>query len=570
MALQKLRAALFVPGEKKSDRLFRWFPWIWLAAAYLITMAVLCAYGRGYIDSDMASEMVLADVLNQEGGLLSTNWWYSTELRVFCLQPFYRLGLLLFAKNWYAARMFGQGLCMLVLIGAYLYAGHGLKLRQCGVWGAAALACPFGVWYFWYGAFGGFYLPHMIWILLSFGALLHLAYHPRTKLTLLHVLILLGSSAASGLNGVKGLMGFYLPMVLTALVALGLQAHQQPDRRPRAELTALGAAAVSVVIAGGGYLLNSTVLAAGHSFNDYNEQAWTALDLQGLLARWQEFLSLFGYPADSFLPGEIFLFSLKGILGAFGVLTAGAIVFSLVRLLLRWKELSPRARLAPLLLLAICGVQGMVFACTSAAQMLNASYWLTVVPFVFPVLQLEGETEHFRLRFARRAAAVAFCLCFVATSVCSVQRFFTDGYRIDPHLEEVCDWLVEQGYTQGYASFWNGNVLTEWSDGGIEVWVSNDFNTMVPYHWLQKTSHAQPPEGPVFLLTTMEELGTMDLSQLYWWSNVVYEDGEEQTNRSQRYIVMEYKDYDDMRAAIAGAQSWAEKDSEGEEATAQA
>lgn len=67
MLRQKLQAALFDPGERKSDRFFRWSPWIWLVAAYCITMGVLCVYGRSYIDSDMASEMILADLLNQEG-----------------------------------------------------------------------------------------------------------------------------------------------------------------------------------------------------------------------------------------------------------------------------------------------------------------------------------------------------------------------------------------------------------------------------------------------------------------------------------------------------------------------
>lgn len=192
--------------------------------------------------------------------------------------------------------------------------------------------------------------------------------------------------------------------------------------------------------------------------------------------------------------------------------------------------------------------------------MLNASYWLTVVPFAFPVLQIEGETEHFRLSFSRRAAAMAFCVCFVATSIFSMQQFFSQGMRTNPHLEEVCDWLVDQGYTQGYATFWNGSVLTEWSDGQIEVWVTGDFNTMVPDHWLQKTSHSQPPEGKIFLLTTMDELGMMGLTDLYWWSTVVYEDDEQEiTDRTKRYVVMEYSSYDDMMAAIQGAQSWAEE-----------
>ena len=36
-------------------------PWVWLVLAYCITLGVLIVRGEGYIDSDMSSEMVLAD-----------------------------------------------------------------------------------------------------------------------------------------------------------------------------------------------------------------------------------------------------------------------------------------------------------------------------------------------------------------------------------------------------------------------------------------------------------------------------------------------------------------------------
>lgn len=556
MRQQKLRTLLFRPGESRKDRLFRWFPWIWLIAAFVITMTVLCLHGRAYIDSDMASEMILADLLNKEGGLLSTNWWYSTELRVFCLQPFYRLGLLLFPQDWYAAQMLGQGLWLLCTLMAYLYMGHGMKLRQCGVWGGAALACPFGVCYLWYALLGGFYLPHMFWILLSLGAMLHLTGRKSGKWKLLHGGILAISSLASGLNGLKGLMGFYAPMLLVAVVVLGLQMHQEPEQVPDAEKKLLLAAVMSAATSGVGYILYSTVLAASHDAISYNNRQWNALDPGALLSKLADFLSLFGYPIDSSVGGEVQLFSLVGILCAVGLVIAAAILFSLVRLLVHWKELSSQQRVAPLLLLVVCLFQGMIFAWTGKFTDTSPYQWLTVVPLVFPVLQLEGETEHFNLPFTRRIAAIAFCVCFVLVSIGSGMRYFTGGYRVNPHLEEVCDWIEEQGYTQGYATFWNGNVVTEWSSGAVEMWVTGDFNTMQPYEWLQKTDHAQPPEGPVFLLTTMEELNSMHLEQLYWWSNVVYEDGEEIADRTKRYIVMEYKDYNDMMAAVQGAQSW--------------
>lgn len=88
------------------------------------------------------------------------------------------------------------------------------------------------------------------------------------------------------------------------------------------------------------------------------------------------------------------------------------------------------------------------------------------------------------------------------------------------------------------------------------MWVTNNFNTLEPSQWLQKTSHAQPPEGPVFLLTTMQELQSMNLTQLYWWSDVVYEDGEEIADRNKRYVVMAYDSAAELQTAVAGAQSW--------------
>ena len=117
---------------------------------------------------------------------------------------------------------------------------------------------------------------------------------------------------------------------------------------------------------------------------------------------------------------------------------------------------------------------------------------------------MEGETEDFRLPFARKAAALAFCLCFVATSISATQQFFAQNYRGNPHLEEVTDWVTQQGYTQGYATFWNANVVTEWSSGQLEMWCVRDFNTMITSPRLQKISHQTPPQGALFLLTPFQ------------------------------------------------------------------
>ena len=67
-------------------------PWLWLAAGYVLDMWFQLVPGKWIVDSDLASEMMLTKILNQEGSILSHSWFYSTELRVVNMQWFYRLG----------------------------------------------------------------------------------------------------------------------------------------------------------------------------------------------------------------------------------------------------------------------------------------------------------------------------------------------------------------------------------------------------------------------------------------------------------------------------------------------
>lgn len=499
----------------------------------------------------MSSEMVLANILNQEGkiGFFTTSWWYSTEIETI-FPVFYRLGLFVFPHNWYAARVLGQAIMMALLVLSYLYVGHGFKLRDNGAWGAAVLMCPFSIWYVWYGTIGAYQYPYMIMLLISLGAILHLA-EPSTRIKhAIQWILLIGSSFLFGITSIKGLMIFYLPMGLATFVLFVLQWREKPEFFPRKEAKLLLSSIIALVVSSTGYLINSTIIAEKYQFLNYNNQVWVPFSVQVLLEKWWQYLSVFGYPADSLMENEVELFSFSGLLGVFGLVTAGAIVFSIARLLWRWKELKKDQLLIPLLFASAMLIPGMIFTCMDDGVSSGTGRWLTAIPFAFMVLQLEGETEHFHLPFTRKIAALAFCVCFVATSAGAVHQFPTAGYVVNPHLETVCDWLADHGYTQGYASFWNANVVTEWSNGQVDVWVAPDFKRMDRiYEWLQKTSHKNPPEGKIFLLTTDQELTEQQIPDLPSVSRVVYEE-EAAISKSGRYIIMEYDSVNDMMAAI--------------------
>ena len=512
-------------------------PWLWLAAAYLAAVAFCVVYGRAYLDSDMASEMVLADLLNQEGGLLSMNWYYSTEIRVVYQQLVFRLGLLLFPENWPAARVFGQAIMLALMAAGYLYFSYGAGAKRSAPWGAGAILLPFGFWQMFLVTFGGSYLPHIIFALFSAGLVLRLAQPAPLWRTGLRLLVLAGIAGVSGLNGVRLLMNLYLPLAVATVVLLVVRVHTEPQaltqlRRPewRMTLAAFAAAAVSAV----GYLLNIKVLAPTHHFTSFEDRYWTDLSLNELLNTWSGFLSLFGYQSDNAVASRNTnqtlpqLFSLRGILCLCGLAMAFAVIAAAVTLLRRWKRLTFGQQVVTALFFSILVVDGMIFALTSGSHGDNCSYWVPVLPFAIALLEAAWATADFHLPATRWCAAVLASLCLLGSSTATVRQYLAEPLRGNPTIQTVCQWLLDNGYTEGYASFWDSNVLTELSSGEIECWTVATVQNMSIYPWLQKTSHtAQPPQGQVFVLIGPDDK-VADLSTLPYvaedGSNIAYRD----------------------------------------------
>ena len=72
--------------------------------------------------------------------------------------------------------------------------------------------------------------------------------------------------------------------------------------------------------------------------------------------------------------------------------------------------------------------------------------------------------------------------------------------EITQTLAPVVDFLVENGYERGYATFWNGNIITEMSDGAVRF---------VNVHYFSDTGHIQ--FNPWLCLNTNRDLeGTKD------------------------------------------------------------
>ena len=87
---------------------------------------------RTLLDSDASSELILAEKLSREGGIVSSSWFYSTELRVIYNQlvyaPLFRL-----TSDWSVVRAVGSIIIQLLLLSAYGYLAYqaGMGFLSC-------------------------------------------------------------------------------------------------------------------------------------------------------------------------------------------------------------------------------------------------------------------------------------------------------------------------------------------------------------------------------------------------------------------------------------------------------
>lgn len=537
--------------NKLKSNFFTWLPWAFMVVSFCATMLILCLYFRELVDYDMSNEMILADILNEEGGILTQSWWYSSEIRVFYVQFFYRPAMLLFPNNWYAARMFGQAGMMACVIACYLYLcnKNGLGLKNNGAWGAAALASPIGLFYFKYCWLGGFYAPHIILVLLPLGLALHLVHEAPRWRHILQAICLALVCFISGLGGVKELMICYLPLALTSIILLISALHKEPEKIPSKELKFFGYSSLALLSGVVGYGINTKILANIYVYETY-ERHWNLLSILDIFDSLSGFLSLLGWQyVENWWYTNFNIFSFNGMLGGFAVLLIAALLIAVVRLVQHWRELSFENLFAIALFLFALLVQSGTFAYTTGNGRVTSYIWLPILPFVFVILQVACETEHFNFRYSKKIVSLFLLFCIAGTGLSSVKTFLTFQPSSVPTLRPVCDWLVENGYENGYITFHDicyGNIMTEWSSGKIEMWIMTDDNFTEPSRILQKSSHVNPPEGEIFVLDTPNTED--DYFSYMKNAEIVYQD-------ENGYTVFAYDSYDELAADIIARDS---------------
>lgn len=478
-------------------------PGLWLLLGCIFDLFIHIKYGKMLLDSDMASEMVLSNLLNKEGGLLSKNYYYSTEIRVFQMQFFYRIGLLLFPENWHAARIIGSALALAIIVVLWLGISKTLKLKECGLWVAALIVFPGGYWYFWQTIYGGCYLTYIFFTVASIFCLVNFVDKKR-KRKIVYAILFVALAVASGMNGIKQMMLLYAPLFIAAVVLFlcnqsGRNVVDASNNRAEfkdgktlkqvildnSKTSQYVIASVVGVIANlCGYLVNSRILVPNYNFLEFSWNCWNYMSFLNMI---KEFIHSYGY-----IDG-IPLFSVKGIISGLGLLCGLLILVSSIRLIFRFKILTFEERF-----IYIFSLAEILFATFSFSYFTGGpQYYQPIVMFGLIIMCLEIKTENFEWKYSRFAAYSLFTAMFFVASLGSVKTQLDNPMRAVYGTERVTEWLVGNGYNKGIALFWNANAVAELSNGKIEMWQRD----VDGGRWLQEVDKVEKlPTGRAFVL----------------------------------------------------------------------
>ena len=143
------------------SKLRRILSWLALAVCFAVLCVFLWRNVTDLLDSDMASDMIYADLLRQEGSLLSSNWYYSSEIRILSnhlfFTPFFYL-----TRDWHLVRFLGTALSYVLLLLSLWTVTRQVGLRRWFPLIGAALLLPLSIAYTHYSLVGTFYMPHHI------------------------------------------------------------------------------------------------------------------------------------------------------------------------------------------------------------------------------------------------------------------------------------------------------------------------------------------------------------------------------------------------------------------------
>lgn len=522
-----------------------------LGLAFLVLCFLNIFYHDQWLDSDMAAEMIFSRLLAKEGHILATrDWYYSTEFRVLYTQlimtPLFHL-----TNNWHLIRAMTNIVTYALMLISYFYMMKPMKVDK--RWVAligTILLLPFSETMMTHMQMGNTYMPHVIIAFFWFGMFLRLAEGKiqgqgrKIEILLLYLLL----SVVCGLSGVRYLLAIQCPVAAAAFLYLlksdefGVFREQFGSRDAKTcwrrvcdcgQAKYLCCSLVGLAASVAGYGINVLWVSRNYIFQTYGSTNFIAV-YQGIL--WERMQNAFGslLMLFGYIPDKSFL-SLRGLVTIIAFILIAILSWCAVKV---YHKDSGQKFFVTLFVTVAFALNLFVFVFTNSTMV--PRYYITILIFMLPVLAifLDGKEK----LFDKFAVIGILGICLTISTAKTTLSFMT----VDKNQEKraVCAFLAENDYKFGFASYWNANIITELTDGEVEIANISNPEELEYFKWSSPVKYYEEGynKGEVFLLLTTEEETEYSNAKALKAGTKVYEDGN--------YAVFLYEDLKTLMSGV--------------------
>lgn len=502
----------------------------------------------------MASELILEQSLSERNQMFHSGWYYSTELRILNTL-LVRAPLFKIFSDWTTVRTVGNALLFCFMLCSYLVLLKYLKVDlEFSLLTAAMLLCPFSRIWLNIMYEGAYYIPHVTitFFYLTLFLMVEKTGHEANRIKKRGILAgYLLLSVILGMSGIRYMLNIQLPILMTsALLVLFNRNYQEIREKPTAEnlkkalkwkptlyfLLSLIGAAVTVL----GYFISERLLSRVFRFHSYSNNKFKIFSEVPLLTQFskltEDLLGLLGYSQG------VKLFSLQGIRNIAVLLLLLLFILMFIKIL-NTKNLSYEKKFTAVFFISSFLISSATFILLDTY---TSRYYIPVLAAAVPAAAIYWQEEEKKLdRIFIGGGCIAAALII---GLLVWKEYAFDCRDNKNNREDVLAYLLDNDLTFGYATFWNGNVLTELSNGEVEVAGVSTINkdSISYFQWLTFAKYHEPGyhEGKVFILLAKSELETFQSTELSKEGELAYQDSG--------YTVYVFQDNQPIYSRIAG------------------
>ncbi len=489
----------------KNAKIFQWISWAFLVISFIVLLCFLNARIDFLMSSDESSELILGNILAKENRIVTPNWFYSTELRVLNTQLIYALCFKLFS-DWHMVRMVSTAIGYVLLLLCYYFLCRQLHCQKYFAISAVALLVPFSEEYFIVVLRGLYYIPHICISFLTIGLLFMFLHAKKIQKKILAICLAVLLAFLSCLGGVRQLVILFIPLVMLPLWEMLWILLKKQDLKKLPELInpdtyRLFVFSLSCLLSGIlGYVINDTILSKYYDFISFSGISFTNFDMAKLGQIVAGLLRDYGFPKGLVFSKSLIPFVVCVLLIAF---TVDGICYAIRN----------REKISYEYYIMVCFFIWNIVAFVGLYLFSDAPYAdrynIPIIIWSIPIGMLSMISGRWKSQMQSLLTTLLVIGLMLTGTVFLSEQMQNEENK---ELMQITSQLCEKGYTNGYATYWRGNLITELSDGQIDMWVwcDNHIEEVTDIHtvrkWLQKKEHTLiQPIGRQFILLTRDE-----------------------------------------------------------------